>query len=66
MAEPLKNQYDRPYMQGLAAAVNENAPRGIDETAFVTTVFASGWDQLELKGRMRRICESLHAALPAD
>ncbi len=66
MAEPLKNQYDRPYMQGLAAAVNENAPRGIDETAFVTTVFASGWEQLELKGRMRRICESLHAALPAD
>jgi 3-methyladenine DNA glycosylase AlkC len=66
MAEPLKNQYDRAYLERLAAVVSTCAPSGIDEGGFVSAVLASGWEELELKGRMRRICECLRAFLPED
>lgn len=66
MAEPLKNQYDRAYLNRLASVVSVCAPNGIDEGRFVLAVLADGWEELELKGRMRRICECLREFLPED
>lgn len=66
MAEPLKNQYDRAYLNKLASVVSVCAPNGIDERGFVSAVLASGWEELELKGRMRRICECLREFLPEE
>jgi 3-methyladenine DNA glycosylase AlkC len=66
VAEPLKNQYDRAYLNKLASVVSACAPHGIDEHGFVRAVLAPGWAELELKGRMRRICVCLREFLPAD
>ncbi|MFK5957162.1 MAG: DNA alkylation repair protein [Planctomycetota bacterium] len=66
MAEPLKNQYDSPYLEELASVVAACTPKGFDRLAFTQAVFADGWEKLELKGRMRRITECLHGALPDD
>ena len=66
MAEPLKNLYDRNFLEKLAATIHSCAPNGIDEATFVSAVFDDGWKELELKGRMRRITECLRDALPND
>jgi len=66
MAEALKNQYDRAYLQRLASVVSVCAPAGINEATLVEDVFRDGWEELELKGRMRRICTCLRTALPPD
>lgn len=66
MAEPLKNLYDRAFLEKLASVVHSCAPNGIDESNFVKAAFADGWNDLELKGRMGRITECLRDALPAD
>ncbi|MGB0951794.1 MAG: DNA alkylation repair protein [Planctomycetota bacterium] len=66
MAEPLKNQYDRAYLENLCYALDRCAPQGIDRPAFLAAAFADGWEDLELKGRMARITESMRAVLPED
>ena len=63
--EPLKNAYDRAYLEGLAAQLSE-AWGELDAAAFVADAFGDGWDELELKGRMRRIAETLDRHLPSD
>ncbi len=66
MAEPLKNGYDRAYLERLAETLDACAPAGIDRHAFLDAAFAEGWEELELKGRMRRITEATRAVLPTD
>ena len=61
--EPLKNAYDRAYLEGLAAELGATWGE-LDQRRFVADVLAEGWDLLELKGRMRRISETLDAHLP--
>lgn len=65
MAEPLKNIFSRPLVEGFAQTVQAVWPP-FDRTAFVSAVFDTDWEQRELKQRMRRIAESLGAALPND
>ncbi|MFC5470173.1 DNA alkylation repair protein [Cohnella suwonensis] len=65
MAEPLKAMYDEAFLRAFAGKVAE-AHRPFDGEAFVRTALGSGWDGLELKGRMRRITESLGATLPSE
>lgn len=64
MAEPLKNIFSRPLVEGFAQTMQTVWPP-FDRDAFAESVFDSGWEQLELKQRMRRIAESLGGALPA-
>ena len=66
MAEPLKNIYDREFVERLAAILDQHAPSGIDQASFIASVFADGWKDLELKARMRRISVSTRRALPED
>lgn len=64
MAEPLKNQYDRAYLERLGSALDRCAPAGIDRDALLAAALAEGWEELELKGRMYRITESIRQVLP--
>ncbi|RKP50107.1 hypothetical protein D7Z26_20070 [Cohnella endophytica] len=65
MAEPLKAMYNEPFLRAFATIVRKAYP-AFDGEAFVRFALGPGWDELELKGRMRRITESLRAALPAE
>ncbi|CAM3751640.1 DNA alkylation repair protein [Cohnella lubricantis] len=63
MAEPLKFMYDEAFINGFAQRVCSSwVP--FDGARFRELVFGPGWDELELKGRMRRISESLRETLP--
>ncbi|MFC5407261.1 DNA alkylation repair protein [Cohnella soli] len=65
MAEPLKAMYDETFLREFAGKVAEAYP-SFDEKSFVRTTLGPGWDELELKGRMRKITETLGATLPSD
>ncbi|TFE23670.1 DNA alkylation repair protein [Cohnella luojiensis] len=65
MAEPLKAMYNEPFLRAFNDIVRKAYP-AFDGEAFVRLALAEGWDELELKGRMRRITASLGAALPAE
>lgn len=64
MAEPLKNIFSRPLLEGFAHTVHA-AWKPFDQKDFLHRVFDAGWEQRELKQRMRHIAVSLRAALPA-
>jgi 3-methyladenine DNA glycosylase AlkC len=63
VAEPLKAMYNEAFLREFGAIVRSAYP-DFDEDAFVRLALAAGWEVLELKGRMRRITESLGATLP--
>ncbi|WP_239616131.1 DNA alkylation repair protein [Cohnella mopanensis] len=65
MAEPLKAMYNESFLRAFIDIVKRAYPSFPGET-FVRLSLGAGWDELELKGRMRRITESLGATLPAD
>lgn len=63
MAEPLKLMYTEDFIRQFAAKIRAVFP-AFDESLFVSGVMGSGWDELELKARMRRISETLGRTLP--
>lgn len=65
MAEPLKNIFSRPLVEGFAQTMQTVWPP-FDRAAFAASVFAAGWEHRELKQRMRRIAECLGGVLPND
>ncbi len=65
MPDALKEQYSQEYLERLAAAVRA-ASDGFDSGAFLAAALGDGWEQLELKQRMRRISDCLGRFLPAD
>ncbi|MFC5531524.1 DNA alkylation repair protein [Cohnella yongneupensis] len=65
MAEPLKAIYHEAFIRSFADKVKGAYPP-FDTGAFSSAVLGPGWDELELKGRMRRITLSLGATLPSD
>ncbi|HEU0202944.1 MAG TPA: DNA alkylation repair protein [Burkholderiaceae bacterium] len=65
MTALLKDRYDRAYVRTLADALAA-AAHGFDHAGFVRAVLGRRWRTLELKQRMRRIAQTLHAFLPGD
>ncbi len=65
MAEPLKNMYNRPYLEKFADVFKKVYP-GFDKKKFLKLVFNNEWNNLELKGRMSHIARSLNEVLPGD
>jgi len=65
MAEPLKNIFSRPLVEGFAQTMQTVWPP-FDRTAFASAIFDAGWEQRELKQRMRRIAQCLGTSLPND
>lgn len=65
MPEPLKHRYNKTLISSLAQAITTRYP-GFDGSAFEWSVFAKGWENKELKQRMRHIAQCLHQHLPTD
>ncbi len=65
MAAPLKEIDHESFLRDFAFRVRTRLP-SFDTDAFVALTLAPGWEALELKGRMRRITESLGSVLPND
>ncbi|CAM3291331.1 MULTISPECIES: DNA alkylation repair protein [Saccharibacillus] len=63
MPEPLKLIYTESFLRQFAARLQTAYPP-FDEGRFVDAMLDRGWDELELKARMRRISEQLGRALP--
>ncbi|MEW6979387.1 hypothetical protein QQS15_09805 [Bacillus pumilus] len=63
--EPLKHVYHELFIQELAEKL-EQASTKFDTAEFQRLVLQEDWAQLELKGRMRKVTESMHACLPED
>lgn len=65
MPQPLKAIYNEEFLRQFGAKVH--AVYDAFETAeFIGTVIDNTWDELALKGRMRRITETLGTYLPAS
>lgn len=65
MPEPLKNIFSRTLLQDFAQTV-QSVWKPFDQKIFLNRVFDAGWEQRELKQRMRHIAQSLRAGLPDD
>ena len=65
MAEPLKAMYNLSFIRKFGELVQSEWV-DFDRARFTMLVMDEGWDQLELKGRIRRITHSLGETLPAD
>lgn len=65
MAEPLKNMYNREYLNKFADVFGNVYPP-FNKKKFLSLVFDKEWDSKELKARMRHISISLNAVLPED
>lgn len=63
MAEPLKNMYNQDFLEAFGRTIKSVYPSFHIED-FVQKVLAGNWQQLELKGRIRKITCSLKACLP--
>jgi 3-methyladenine DNA glycosylase AlkC len=63
MAEPLKAMYNEEFLRGFGGKIK--AVYGLfDLEGFVQSAMKAPWEELELKGRMRRITETLGSFLP--
>ncbi len=62
MAEPLKNSYNKTYMDKLAAAIHREHPE-FNRRAFKRRVFNNEWEAMELKQRLSHITVCLHKTL---
>lgn len=65
MAEPLKNMYNKPFINDLSKLITKAYPK-FDSKKFKKLVFSSDWNSKELKERMRHITLSLQVTLPKD
>jgi len=65
MAEPLKNMYNRPYLEKFAGVFVKIYP-AFNVKQFLKKVFDSEWEGRELKQRMSHIARCLHEVLPGD
>jgi 3-methyladenine DNA glycosylase AlkC len=65
MAEPLKNLYNKQFINRLGNDISKHYP-AFDKKTFSHHVFSNNWESKELKQRMRHIAECLHKHLPGN
>lgn len=65
MAELLKYVYNKKFIADLSSTFSKHT-KHFDFKKFDSLVFADGWQNLELKARMRRITQSLQPCLTQD
>jgi 3-methyladenine DNA glycosylase AlkC len=65
MAEPLKNMYNRTFVDALSAAL-KGVYAEFDTAAFLSFNLDDAWEARELKYRMRHIARAMRHVLPAD
>lgn len=65
MPEPLKNLYNKQFIEDLGNSIEKHYP-GFDHLAFERSIFDKDWKQKELKQRMRHIALCLQLHLPVS
>jgi 3-methyladenine DNA glycosylase AlkC len=65
MPEPLKNVYNPAFFKTFTAAVRAVLP-GFNAAGFTKKLYAGGWEEKELKQRMRHIAATLQQQLPGS
>lgn len=65
MAEALKAMYNKEFLHSFGEKVH-NVHDTFDTERFVATAMDDGWDELEIKSRMRRITQTLRRYLPIE
>ena len=65
MAELLKNVYSVSFFEKLTTSIEEVLP-AFDKQEFVENIFANGWEEKELKERMRHVTLTLNKYLTDD
>ena len=65
MADLLKNIYNEQFFEHLVPMLHKVYPT-LNKKKFKEDVLSSGWKDLELKQRMRRIAETLGTHLPSE
>ena len=65
MPEPLKNIYTSEFITQVCSSWKSILP-DLDEEVFANRVFETGWEELELKGRMSRLADAMKLILPDD
>lgn len=65
MPEPLKNRYNKAFVQDLSERLGRHTPQ-LDRSAFTHRILGRGWRSLELKARMSRISDTLAEHLGSD
>lgn len=63
MAEALKEMYHPEFLQGFSEKVKRVYP-AFDGNRFLAQIMDASWEEMALKGRMRRISEALGVNLP--
>ncbi|NGZ74192.1 DNA alkylation repair protein [Saccharibacillus alkalitolerans] len=63
MAEPLKSIYTKAFLRDFSTLIQSVYP-SFEADAFMSGVLGDGWEQLELKARIRRISTTLGHGLP--
>ncbi len=65
LAEPLKNIYTTKYLEGVGKALRQHY-RPFKVSDFIKRVTDADWGELELKGRMRKISQTMGEKLPDE
>jgi len=63
--EPLKNVYNEEFISTLGKLIRSVVPK-FDTDSFITAIHEPGWQQMELKQRMRHISVVHRRLLPGD
>ncbi|WP_019909566.1 hypothetical protein [Paenibacillus sp. HW567] len=63
MAEPLKAIYNEDFLRSFGSKL-KSAYKEFELEGFVAAALKDPWEELELKGRMRRVTETMGAFLP--
>lgn len=61
----LKNLYSHAFYSGIAKCMKETIP-GFDPNVFMQRIYASGFETMELKARMKHTAECLHFFMPSS
>ena len=65
MPEPLKNLYNEAFFDKFSQSLSKTV-KGFDKKDFFSQIFDAGWQNRELKQRMRHVAVVLHNFLPKD
>ena len=65
MATPLKYLYNEQFFEQFCTII-ETVYADFDSSAFLKSIHGSGWEEMELKQRMRHISTIMHQYLPSD
>ena len=65
MAALLKDTFDKKFIKSLSCDLKKTYPK-FNQQGFIKAIFKKGWEEKELKQRIRHISENMQQGLPAN